>query len=384
MRELFGGAYEGKRVLLTGHTGFKGSWMALWLNGLGAEVAGYALSPPTKPSMFEVVRVESTLCRHIEADVRDATRLRDAVAEVRPRIVFHFAAQSLVRKSYESPLETLDTNIMGTANLLEAVRSISGAGRECAVIVVTSDKCYENREWIHGYREEDPVGGYDPYSMSKGGAELLVSSWRRSFFPASRIGAHGVRLASARAGNVVGGGDWGRDRILTDCITALRSGAPIEVRNPLAIRPWQHVLEPLSGYLALGARLLDPEDAAAAPFAEAWNFGPAVESVWPVARVVNEIVSLWGSGSWTDRSDPSALHEATMLALNCDKAFHRLKWRPVWDVRKALGKTVAWYKALDGGTDVRALSQAQIAEYAEDASKIVADWAVPRRREVCP
>jgi CDP-glucose 4,6-dehydratase len=363
----FAGAYAGKRVLLTGHTGFKGSWMALWLNALGARVAGYALAPPTTPSLFETAGVEGTL-RHIEADVRDPTRLREVVEEVRPDIIFHLAAQSLVRASYELPLETLATNVMGTANLLEAVRAIAGPDKPCAVVIVTSDKCYENRERIYGYTEWDRIGGHDPYSMSKGAAELVVSSWRRSFFPADRIGMHGVRLASARAGNAIGGGDWGKDRIMTDCIASLRAEEPIGVRNPGSRRPWQHVLEPLSGYLSLGARLLDPAPATAVRYAEAWNFGPAVSNTWPVSRLVEEVVRCWGTGRWEDRSSEAAPHEASLLFLNCDKAFHLLGWKPVWDVSRAAGETVSWFKELESGSDMKQVSLAQISRYLQDAA----------------
>ena len=258
MKHLFGGSYTGRRVFVTGHTGFKGSWLTLWLRSLGADVTGYSLPPPTVPSMFDIARVGEGIT-HIEADVRDAARLRDALAQAQPDVVFHLAAQAIVRLAYEQPRETLDVNVMGTANLLEAVRAYASKGRPCTVVVITSDKCYENREWVHGYRETDRLGGNDPYSMSKAAAELVAASWRRTFFPADRIGAHGVRLATARAGNVIGGGDWAADRLLPDCIAALTEKRPIAVRNPDAVRPWQHVLEPLGGYLHLGARLMASE-----------------------------------------------------------------------------------------------------------------------------
>ena len=296
---------------------------------------------------------------HIEADVREAARLRDALAQAQPDIVFHLAAQAIVRLAYEQPRETLDVNVMGTANLLEAVRAYAGKERPCAVVVITSDKCYENREWMHGYRETDRLGGADPYSMSKAAAELVAASWRRTYFPVDHIDAHGARLATVRAGNVIGGGDWAADRLLPDCITAMTEKRPIAVRNPDAVRPWQHVLEPLGGYLQLGARLMAPDPAAAAPLCEAWNFGPAVGSVWSVRQLVDRLVALWGDASWNDCSEPEAPHEAKWLALSSDKAFHLLGWEPVWDVETALVKTVAWARAWSNRTDdMRALSRA--------------------------
>jgi CDP-glucose 4,6-dehydratase len=265
---------------------------------------------------------------------------------------------------------------MGTANLLEAVRAYAGKKRPCAVVVITSDKCYENREWVHGYRETDRLGGADPYSMSKAAAELVAASWRRTFFPVDGIDAHGVRLATVRAGNVIGGGDWAADRLLPDCIAAMTEKRPIAVRNPDAVRPWQHVLEPLGGYLQLGARLMEPDPGAAAPLCEAWNFGPAVGSVWSVRRLVDRLVALWGEASWNDCSEPEAPHEAKWLALSSDKAFHLLGWEPVWDVETALVKTVAWARAWSNRTDdMRAMSERQIAEYEADAAAAGAPWA---------
>ncbi|HEX9050196.1 MAG TPA: CDP-glucose 4,6-dehydratase [Anaeromyxobacter sp.] len=356
-------AYAGKRVLVTGHTGFKGGWLTLWLRELGAEVTGYALAPDPMPSLFLAAGVERA-CRHVVADVRDLPRLRAAVREARPDAVFHLAAQPLVRRSYEEPVLTVETNVLGTAHVLEAVRQ---EGRPCAVVVVTSDKCYENREWPWGYREDEPMGGHDVYSMSKGAAELVVASWRRSFFPPARLAAHGIAVASARAGNVVGGGDWARDRIVPDAIAALAAGRPIPVRNPDGVRPWQHVLEPLGGYLLLGARLAAGEPAEArARWCEAWNFGPRTEDARPVREVVDAIVEAWGSGRWEDRRDPAAPHEAGLLRLSIEKARERLGWAPRWPFAETFRRTVEWYRAFHGGAskdDLAALCVRQIDDY---------------------
>jgi CDP-glucose 4,6-dehydratase len=355
-------AYAGKRVLVTGHTGFKGSWLTLWLSSLGAEVTGLALAPESEKWMFVAADVGAR-CRHNVADIRDAARVRQIVAEARPEYVFHLAAQPLVRRSYDAPLETLATNVLGTANLLEAIRQEHTA---CAVVVVTSDKCYENKEWLYGYREADPMGGHDVYSMSKGATELVVSAWRRSFFPANVIAAHGVRLASARAGNVVGGGDWAVDRIVPDAIAALAAGQPIPVRNPDSVRPWQHVLEPLSGYLLLGARLAGQGAGAPADYAEAWNFGPNLQSARPVRDLADALVASWGSGSWEVRREANAKHEAAMLRLSIEKTQARLGWAPRWDFSETMRRTVDWYRAqLKGASasELAELSLAQIAAY---------------------
>ncbi len=356
-------AYAGKRVFLTGHTGFKGGWLALWLRELGAEVFGYALAPDTSPALFEVAKVGEACRQSTIGDIRDGSALVRALADARPDFVFHLAAQPLVRLSYEDPIGTVETNVVGTARLLDALRR---RARPCAVVIVTSDKCYENREWSYGYREDDAMGGYDVYSMSKGAAELVVSSFRRSFFPPAQLAAHGVALASARAGNVVGGGDWARDRILPDSISALVAERPIQVRNPDAVRPWQHVLEPLGGYLLLGARLAGLGTESPEKFCEAWNFGPGVESARTVGELVGAVIRGWGTGSWEDRRDPRAPHEAGLLRLSIEKAHGWLGWTPRWEFEEAIGATVAWYKAFHrqpARVDLGALALAQIQDY---------------------
>jgi CDP-glucose 4,6-dehydratase len=358
-------AFSGRRVFLTGHTGFKGGWLALWLKELGAEVFGYALAPEPKPTIFDAAGVGAACVSSVLADLRDLPRLEAEVRSARPDVVFHLAAQPLVRLSYEQPLETLTTNVVGTAHVLEAVRR---AGRPCAVVVVTSDKCYENREWLYGYREDEAMGGHDVYSMSKGAAELVAASWRRSFFHPGRLAAHGVAVATARAGNVVGGGDWARDRIVPDCVAALSERRPIVVRNPGGVRPWQHVLEPLSGYLLLGARLMGVDTDAPERFCEPWNFGPHLDDARTVREVVEAVIREWGAGEWEDRQDPAAPHEAGLLRLSIEKAQARLGWLPRWRFDETFRRTVAWYRAYQEGTRgeaLRALTVGQIHEYME-------------------
>lgn len=360
MRNAFGGAYRAKRVLLTGHTGFKGSWATAWLHGLGAEVFGFALAPDTAPAMFDLLGLAAR-CDHLLADVREEAALAARIEAVDPHIIIHMAAQPLVRLSYAEPVATIATNVMGTAHLLEAVRR---RGKPCAVVVVTSDKCYDNQEWVWGYRETDPLGGKDPYSMSKGAAELVTHSFRQSYFDGPDSP---VLVASARAGNVIGGGDWSADRIVTDCIAALSAGRPIGVRNPRATRPWQHVLEPLSGYLWLGAKLMAGERAATG----AWNFGPDVTSIMPVRVLADTVVAAWGEGTWQDMSDPAAPKEAMSLGLSCEKAFHGLGWRPVYGFAEAVGTTVDWYKAHQNGPESGPEAAAQ-------AGGMAGEMAVPR------
>lgn len=361
-RDLFGGAYDGRRVFVTGHTGFKGSWLCEWLLGLGAEVSGYALEPPTQPNLFDELGLASRM-RSTIADVRDGLALCAAMAEAEPEIVFHLAAQPLVRLSYDEPVETYDTNVMGTVHLLEAVRACPSVG---AVEVVTSDKCYENRETGQAYREDDCMGGYDPYSSSKGCAELVTAAYRRSFFgPASATG-----VASVRAGNVIGGGDWAIDRIVPDCVRALQEGVPIVVRNPEAVRPWQHVLEPLSGYLHLASRML-----ASREFDGPWNFGPEQQGTVPVRRVADAIIEAWGSGVWESPGTKTGPHEATLLALDIGKAQKQLQWEPLYSVEQTLSITAAWYAARHEGADVRTLTEHDIEAYANEARRVDAIWA---------
>lgn len=334
-------AFHGKTVFLTGHTGFKGSWLAIWLNKLGAKVTGYSLSPASEPNNFTASGVEALLERHIIGDIRDAAHLKTALADCQPDYVLHLAAQALVRKSYTEPAATFDTNVMGTVNVLEAVRATA---RPMSVVVVSSDKCYENREQDYGYRETDAMGGYDPYSASKGATELVVSSWRRSFFPADKIAEHGVGLASARAGNVLGGGDWAQDRIMTDIVAAIMSDKPVELRNPSAVRPWQHVLEPLCGYLTLAAKLHeDPLPT----WAASWNFGPTDASTLPVRDVVEMAIKSWGTGSWNDVSGDAKPHEAGLLKLNIEKAANELGWHPRWSIETCIDRTMGWFSALE-------------------------------------
>jgi CDP-glucose 4,6-dehydratase len=335
MAGLFGGVFRGRRVFLTGHTGFKGAWLALWLTEMGAEVTGFALAPPTAPSLFDLAAVESRLERHNVGDVRDRDALVGAMREARPEIAIHLAAQPIVRLSYELPVETLETNVMGTAHFFEAVRA-SNTVR--VALNITSDKCYENREWEYAYRENDPMGGFDPYSASKGCAELVTAAYRRSFFGSGS----GIRVASARAGNVIGGGDWAVDRIVPDCIRALTAGEPIVVRNPGAVRPWQHVLEPLSGYLLLAKRLWEDDGPA---FAEGWNFGPVAAGGAPVRDLVDGIITSWGSGSWEIPPLAEQLHEANLLRLDCTKTQARLGWQPLWNVATTIERTARWYAA---------------------------------------
>lgn len=345
--------WKGKRVLVTGHTGFKGSWLSLWLSHLGARVSGYSLAPPTSPSNFVVSRVEEKLQASIVADVRDLNALMNFVATQQPDIVFHMAAQPLVRYSYLNPIETFQTNVMGTANVLEAIRQTPSAK---AVVVITSDKCYENREWVWGYRENEPMGGHDPYSSSKGCTELVAASYRSSYFPLDEYPKHGVSLATVRAGNVIGGGDWSFDRLVPDLLRAHAEGKEVLIRNPTAIRPWQFVLEPLGGYLALALRLYEDGPS----YAEAWNFGPKEDDALPVQTLIEGLSShLEGGISYRVNPDET-MHEAMLLKLDCSKAAGRLGWRPRTSIKDTLKLIAEWQNCFLSGHDMQIVSMAQI------------------------
>lgn len=344
-------------VFLTGHTGFKGSWLALWLHALGARVHGYALNPSTTPAMFDVARVASTLASDTRADLNNLATLRQSLAAAQPRVVFHLAAQSLVRPSYADPVGTFATNVMGTAHLLEAVRSVKSVE---AVVIVTTDKVYDNREWSYPYRETDPLGGHDPYSASKGAAEIVTASFRSSFF--SCEDGHPARIATARAGNVIGGGDWAPDRLVPDCFKAFAEGSPVKLRYPHAIRPWQHVLEPLSGYLRLAEALLGPDGKR---YANAWNFGPDLAGDATVGEVAQAVAKLWGGTARVECPEQVGMpHEAGLLRLDASRARAELGWRPQWTLEHALQQTVGWHQAWLAGEDMAARTFRQIGEYA--------------------
>ncbi|MSN24630.1 MAG: CDP-glucose 4,6-dehydratase [Geobacter sp.] len=349
--------WRGKKIFLTGHTGFKGSWLCLWLNSLGAQVTGYALEPPTDPSLFGLARIDE-LVTSVIADVRDGERLAFEMAKAAPDIVIHMAAQPLVRDSYKIPVETYTTNVMGTVNLLEAVRRTPGVQ---AVLNVTTDKVYENREWPWGYRENEPFGGYDPYSNSKACSELVTAAYRSSYFNPAEYDRHGVALATARAGNVIGGGDWAGDRLIPDILRSILAGEPVLIRNPQAIRPWQHVLEPLSGYLLLIQKLC--EDGSS--YAGGWNFGPAEDDVRPVEWLASRICQLWGDQAAYIIDDGKHPHEAHYLKLDCSKARAELGWRPKWNLEKTLESIVAWTRSCLDGSDLRGVCLRQITEYGE-------------------
>ena len=347
--------WKNKTVLITGHTGFKGSWLSIWLKSLGAEVIGVSLDPPSKPSLYEKANVSDGMVS-LRQDICDHKAIIKIFQKYKPEIVFHLAAQALVRYSYDNPVETYETNVMGTLNILEGIRSIETVR---SVILVTSDKCYQNTEREKGYSENDPMGGYDPYSSSKGAAELLISSYRNSFFPITSYEKHHTAIASARAGNVIGGGDWAQDRLVPDIIRSFQNLEKVKIRNPNAIRPWQHVLEPLSGYIKLAEVLFNN----GAIYAEGWNFGPNEHDAKSVKSIVQRISELWGEkSSWyIDRSEKP--HEATYLKLNCNKAFKKLDWKPKWSLDHALLKIVEWHKEELDTKECNELCLFQIDEY---------------------
>ncbi len=360
--------YKNKKVLVTGHTGFIGSWLSLWLVEIGAEVIGYSLEPPTKPSLFNVLGLKDKISSHVIGDVRDEKHLSSVMKRCQPEFVYHLAAQSLVRTSYKEPKLTYETNVMGTINVLETIRTVGGV-KVC--IIFTSDKCYENKEWVYGYRENDPMGGYDPYSSSKGCAELTISAYRQSFFNPKEFNKHGVAVASIRAGNVIGGGDWQKDRLFPDCIKALGKGKRIILRNPQAIRPWQYVLEPVSGYLWLGALMYQNGIA----YSDAWNFGPAHGEIVSVEQATNLIIKHWGKGSYSvDTSEQP--HEARLLKLDCSKIHAMLNWQSIYDIHLAIEKTVRWYKDYyHKKEDMYDTSLKDIGEYIKKAGKKGVPWS---------
>ena len=349
--------WKGCRVFLTGHTGFKGSWLALWLTRMGAEVRGFALDPSTRPNLFTLAEVCS-LVDDIRGDILDLARLQTSITEFAPQVVFHLAAQPLVRRSYLDPIGTYAANVMGTAHLLEAVRHTPGVK---AVVCITTDKCYKNREWVWPYRETDHLGGYDPYSSSKACAELVTAAYRNSYFPLGRLHEHRVAVATARAGNVIGGGDWSEDRLIPDLVRGFAAGEPVRIRRPHSIRPWQHVLEPLHGYILLADQLLQGKVACASAF----NFGPSDEDAWTVERIATKMASIWGEGAhWVHDADPGA-HEASYLKLDSSKARAELNWHPKLSIEHSLEWTAAWYRAQARGVNMQTFTINQIGRYEE-------------------
>ncbi|MBE0675034.1 MAG: CDP-glucose 4,6-dehydratase [Bacteroidales bacterium] len=353
--KLFNGFYSGRRVFLTGHTGFKGSWLSLLLNWLGADVYGYALKPNTKPNLYNLLRLDEYVHSYID-DIRNYKQFHAKLKEASPEVVIHLAAQPLVRVSYRNPRETYEVNVMGTVNLLEAVRQVDSVK---VVLIITSDKCYENREWIWGYRENDPLGGYDPYSNSKACSELVTSAYRSSYFNFKNDTNSRVYLASARAGNIIGGGDWSTDRIIPDCVRAVMTDTKVMLRSPNAIRPWQHVLEPLSGYLMLAERLFNEGH----PYAQGWNFGPNDDDIRNVEWVVKSFYNLWGKGAHYEIDSNAQPHEANYLKLDCSKAKANLGWNPKWKIDKTMDSVVEWYRSWYEHKDLRIVSIKQLCDY---------------------
>ena len=354
-------SWRGRRVFLTGHTGFKGSWLALWLSSLGAQIRGYSLDPCTEPNMFSLASV-GTVVDDIRGDIRDYAHLEASMTEFAPEVVFHLAAQPIVRRSYADPLGTYATNVMGTVHVLEVVRKTPSVR---AVVCVTTDKCYQNQEWVWPYRETDPLGGYDPYASSKACTEIVSAAFRSSFFPPERLHEHHVALATARAGNVIGGGDWSEDRLIPDLVRGFSSGQPVLIRCPNAIRPWQHVLESLRGYMMLAHEL----HAQHAPFASSYNFGPSDDDVWPVERIANRLVERWGKGASWIRDSAPAVHESNVLRLDASKARVELGWKPRLGIETALEWTMAWYRAWNRHDNMAEFTRKQIVEYEELPSR---------------
>lgn len=356
MIDLFNNFYKGKRVLVTGHTGFKGSWLSIWLHELGAEVVGVALDPYSDKDNYVLSGIGTKIKADLRADIRDGEQMKQIFAKYQPEIVFHLAAQPLVRLSYDIPVETYEANVMGTIHVMEAIRTTESVK---VGVMITTDKCYENKEQIWGYRENEPMGGYDPYSSSKGAAEIAINSWRRSFFnPADYGKKHHVALASVRAGNVIGGGDWALDRIIPDCIRAIEADRTIEIRSPKAIRPWQHVLEPLGGYMLLASKMWDEPT----KYCEGWNFGPRTESIANVWDVATKLINNYGKGELKDVSNPNALHEAKLLMLDINKAHFKLDWEPRMDIDQCMNLVADWYKRYQDD-DVYCICVEQINKY---------------------
>ena len=365
MENLFGRIYKNKTILVTGHTGFKGSWLVYWLHQMGAKVVGYSLEAPTTPNHIELLNLDII---SIIGDIRDLDKLNQVFTEYKPDIVFHLAAQPLVRLSYENPIETYETNVIGTLKVFEACRK----NNVKAIVNITSDKAYENKEWIWGYRENDPMGGYDPYSSSKGCADILASSYRNSYFNTNDYKIkHNTLLASCRAGNVIGGGDWAKDRLITDIMLSVSQGKKVSIRNPRATRPWQHVLEPLSGYLHIGQKLLEEK----VEFGDAWNFGPSDEGSINVEEVVKNVKKYWDKIDYEINSDPNQLHEANLLKLDCSKAHILLKWKDIWDSQTTFEKTVKWYKSYYE-EDRNTLTRKDLISYVTDAKAKKIEWAL--------
>ena len=360
MEEFFNGIYKNRKVLVTGHTGFKGSWLCLLLNKLGADVYGYALKPPTSPSLFNEAKIDDLITSFI-GDIRDYSFLKETLEKVQPEIVIHMAAQPLVRESYKIPVETYSINVMGTVNLLDVCRNVKSVK---AIVNVTTDKCYENREWHWGYRENEPMGGYDPYSNSKGCSELVTSAFRNSYFNTKDYSLHGVAVATARAGNVIGGGDWADDRLIPDFIRSISKNVKLQIRSPYAIRPWQHVLEPLTGYLTLAAALYEK----GAEYNGGWNFGPEDNDAKNVEWITKTICDMWGNGASYEVDKNPQPHEANYLKLDCSKAKAELEWYPRWNISTALKSIVEWNKAWLAGENMRELTLSQIKIYLENIS----------------